>query len=96
MITEKRKRGRPPLGDAGMTEKIFVRAHLDDKKQLTALSAKLDGFDVPAITRAAFRLGMTVLELDPSLMLPGIVPVPAKRRAAIRAALKSIFVKDSE
>jgi hypothetical protein len=64
----------------------MVRTLAEDMEQFDALAGKLAGFDPPTIARAAFRLGLTVLEFDPGLIVAGVGP--AKQR---RAALKSRF-----
>ncbi len=85
MTTEKKKRGRPPAEAPTMTGKIALRTLPEDMEQLAALtaSAKLAGFDQPTIARAAFRLGLTLLELAPEMILAGVGPA-SKRRAALK------------
>jgi hypothetical protein len=88
--TDKQKRGRGrPRSEAGMTTRIALRTLPEDTEQLAALGHVLAGFDLPRIARSAFRLGMTVLELEPSLIVAGAGP--AKQR---RAALKPHFTRE--
>ncbi len=64
-----------------------LRALPEDLAQLEALTKKLGGFDQADVMRAALRLGMVLLELEPSLLMAGMGPSP-RRRAAVKAALR--------
>jgi len=88
MSEKKRGRGRPPK-DATLSGRIMVRTLPEDMEQLAALAAKLAGFDPPTIARAAFRLGLTVLELEPGLIVAGVGPSKPRR-----AALKPRFASE--
>lgn len=88
-MTEKKDgRGRP-RSNAGMTERLALRMLPEDAEQLAALVGKLAGFDQSTVARAAMRLGLMVLELDPGLIMAGVGT--AKQR---RAALKSHFTSE--
>lgn len=90
-MTEKKGRGRPRVEVGGMTARIALRTLPEDTEQLAALGEKLAGFDQPTIARAALRIGLTALELDPSLIVAGVGP--AKQR---RAVLKPRFAPKEE
>jgi hypothetical protein len=83
-----KKKGRPPIDESGMTARMAMRLSPEDAEQIAQLKAKMGG--EPAITRAALRIGLTVLELEPSLLVAGLGPA-AKRRAA----LKPYFQRES-
>ena len=83
----KRKAGRPALGSAGMTGRILIRTFAEDIEQLVALVRSFEGFEQPTIARAALRIGLTMLELEPTLLLLGAATKP-KREQAIKALLK--------
>lgn len=85
MSDEKTKRGRP---STGLTVRTALRALPEDMAQLEALTRKLGGFDQSDVMRAALRLGMVLLEIDPALMMAGVGPA-SKRRAAVKALLRS-------
>lgn len=87
MTEKKRGRGRPP-SEAGMTARVAVRTVPDDVELIEALAKKLPGFTPATLARAALRIGLTVLELDPSLVVPAVAPA-AKRRAVLRSYFKS-------
>ena len=84
-MSEKPKSGRGrPKSETGMTARIALRTVPEDLEQLGGLVSKLAGFDQPTIARGALRLGLTLLELDPSLIVAGVGP-SAKRRSALKA-----------
>jgi hypothetical protein len=83
----KRKTGRPALGTAGMTGRIVLRTFAEDIEQLEALVRTFEGFEQPTIARAALRIGLTMLELEPTLLLLGPATKP-KRELAVKALLK--------
>jgi len=70
-----------------MTARVAVRTVPDDVELIEALAKKLPGFTPATLARAALRLGLTVLELDPSLVVPAVAPA-AKRRAVLRSYFK--------
>jgi hypothetical protein len=80
----KRRRGRP---SAGLTVRTALRALPEDLAQLEALTKRLSGFDQADVMRAALRLGMVLLELEPSLLMAGM-GASTKRRAAVKALLR--------
>ncbi|MCU1279470.1 MAG: hypothetical protein JWM53_3016 [bacterium] len=88
MSEKKAGRGRP-RSDAGLTARIALRTVPEDTEQLAAVAAKLPGFDQPTIARAALRLGLTLLDLEPELIVAGVGP--AKQR---RAMLKPHFTRE--
>lgn len=62
-----KKRGRPVLdASVSLSEKIALRASLEDKEQLDAIVSG-SGLKDSLITRAALRLGLSLLEAEPHL-----------------------------
>jgi hypothetical protein len=63
-----RGRGRP-RSDVKMVDRLNLRVLPQDLDHLEAIGEKLPGFDQAEIARAAVRLGLALLELDPTLFL---------------------------
>jgi hypothetical protein len=66
----KRIRGRGrPRSDVKMVDRLNLRVLPQDLDHLGAIGEKLPGFDQAELARAAMRLGLAILELDPTLFL---------------------------
>jgi hypothetical protein len=85
MAANTKKRGRPPISGSGMVDRIAMRLQPEDAEQLAEVKAIFGG--EPSLVRAALRIGLTVLELEPALLHAGLQSRP-KRRATLKARLE--------
>ena len=82
----KPKRGRPTAGSAAVVGRLALRVTAEDLDEIGALVRSFEGFDQPTICRAALRLGLTLLQLQSSLLLVGGA-TPSKRQESVRALI---------